>query len=59
MHVEIYLEANNDAFSEAPRDEIARILRDAADKIELNPLSEQLILRDINGNNVGLLKAVS
>jgi hypothetical protein len=50
--IEFFSEAmGNDAFHPSPSDEIARILRDLADKIEDKRCP--VILRDINGNLCG------
>lgn len=44
----------NDAFQPDPRTEIARILRDLADRIEGGLEDGTARLRDFNGNTVGL-----
>jgi hypothetical protein len=54
--VELKLHCFNDAFQEEPATEIARILRDAADRIERGDVFDTLVLRDINGNPVGEVK---
>lgn len=46
------IEANNDAFHDSKEQEVARILRELADKIESG--ADEVILRDINGNRVGI-----
>lgn len=48
----LFIETHNAAFEDAPASEIARILRDLADRIERNP-EPYTVLRDINGNRVG------
>ena len=45
------LEINNDAFGDDPRQELARLLRFAAKKVEDG--ADTFMLRDINGNTVG------
>jgi hypothetical protein len=45
------LNTDNDAFAEDPALEVARILREAADKLESGCTGSQL--RDGNGNKVG------
>jgi hypothetical protein len=45
------IECDNSAFEPEPGDEVARILREAADKIERG--STGVRLRDVNGNKVG------
>ena len=55
----VYICTDNDAFSEDSGgnmcQEIARILKDLAEKIEENGLVEDVVqrIRDINGNRVG------
>ena len=52
------IECNNDAFVDAAGDEIARILRDTANRIangELDNLHAYWV-RDVNGNRVGTYK---
>lgn len=44
---------DNDAFQPDPRPEIARILRELADKIENGMEEGRFFLRDLNGNKVG------
>ena len=54
MSITIHIETDNDAFVEfGGRPEVARILRDIADKIEqhLNPE----VIRDVNGNRCGYI----
>jgi hypothetical protein len=53
--LKISLNTDNDAFYDDENLEVARILRNLADKIENNPVSGigGFILRDINGNSVG------
>lgn len=51
----VVFSTTNDAFADEPGQEIARILRDLADKIEENGLVEDVVqrIRDINGARVG------
>jgi hypothetical protein len=52
----LYIDLQNDAFQQSPETEIARILRDVADRIEHSTkfdLSMYRTIRDINGNDVG------
>ena len=49
--ITIEIETVNDAFSEYPELEIARILQDLAHKIENGQQPERI--RDINGNTIG------
>ena len=55
----VYIDTDNAAFSEDSggdmSQEIARILRELADKVEENSLVEDAVqrIRDINGNRVG------
>jgi hypothetical protein len=51
MKFALQLECDNAAFEECLRVEVARILRNAADRIEQLPVSGKLY--DINGNSVG------
>ena len=53
--LKLKLETDNQAFDQAEGQEVARILRGLADKLEhLDKLKEcQLPLRDLNGNTVG------
>ena len=52
--ITIHLSTDNSAFEgEGRGDEIARILRGAADRIEGNDSPEQFNLHDANGNTVG------
>lgn len=58
MTVTIKINCDNAAFYEQDSDEVARILRETADGIELLGLGEKKLL-DINGNHVGDLKLTS
>lgn len=50
----LHLDCDNAAFEDAPGEEIARILREAADRIESGDLPGGFTnLRDMNGNAVG------
>ena len=54
--VTIKISTANEAF-DTPGIEIARILRDLADKIDIDVTNgESILLRDINGNAVGSFK---
>ncbi len=48
----ITIETGNAAFGEHPKFEVARILRQLAENVELYGLGEDT-LRDVNGNIVG------
>jgi hypothetical protein len=52
VNVKIEIDTCNDAFRENPGAEVARILRNAADKIEYGSEID-FPLRDENGNTVG------
>ena len=50
----IWLETGNAAFEDEPATEIARILRDLADKFDRGEAhGDSMPLRDINGNRCG------
>lgn len=51
MKLSLDLNSNNAAFEDSGEFEVARILRDVADRIESG--STEGRLRDVNGNNVG------
>ena len=53
--LKVKINTENQAFDQAEGQEVARILRDLADRLEnLDKLQEcQLPLRDLNGNTVG------
>lgn len=53
MTFKIIINMDNDAFWEEPMTEIARILRQAADKAEDRGLVGSGLVRDVNGNTVG------
>lgn len=44
----------NSAFEENKREEVARIIREIADKIEEG--KDTIVPRDINGNKIGLVE---
>lgn len=48
----ITIETGNAAFEDSPTTELARILRDLADRLERDGIPPEH-LRDINGNRVG------
>lgn len=54
------IKTDNDAFSDLPEMEVARILRDLADRLERNGMPGRTSLRlyDLCGNNVGQAKEV-
>ncbi len=55
-HASISFNMDNAAFEEEQRNfEAARILRKLADDIESGQQDEETIIRDINGNNIGLV----
>ncbi|CRI66753.1 hypothetical protein THIOKS13070009 [Thiocapsa sp. KS1] len=49
----IEMSLDNAAFEDDPAPEIARILRQLADKLEGRGIDDEILLRDINGNRVG------
>jgi hypothetical protein len=52
----LYFSVENEAFEQSPSIEIARILRDIADRIEHSTkfdLSYYRTIRDLNGNDIG------
>lgn len=51
MKLKLHISTENDAFTESPEIELARILRHAADEIESGVT--YLRLNDFNGNSVG------
>jgi acyl-CoA reductase-like NAD-dependent aldehyde dehydrogenase len=54
MTYRIEIETGNAAFEESPADEIARILRKLADRLEDGAdIAESIRLMDYNGNSVG------
>jgi hypothetical protein len=55
--INIQFACDNAAFDSSPQDEIARILRDLADRVTKNPslLADDITIRDLNGNRIGLL----
>jgi len=56
MKVRIEIDTSNAAFHVAGEEmETARILRQAADKVECIGLADGFSLRDTNGNTVGVL----
>ncbi len=58
--VVIRVNLQNSAFSELAGAELARILRDLADKVEYShtELGNEISIRDINGNRVGNMVAI-
>ena len=55
--VEIHIECENAAFQEHPGIEVARLLREAADKCsEGLTMAPEARLRDSNGNTVGYIE---
>lgn len=59
--VVITVNLQNSAFSDCAGSELARILRNLADKVDgMNEnLGNEISLRDINGNRVGNMVAIS
>lgn len=59
--VVIHVNLQNSAFSDCAGAELARILRELADKVEYShsELGDEISLRDINGNKVGNMVAIS
>jgi len=58
MTITIKIDANNAAFEDDASQEVARILRDLAKRIEGHPHfgpGHDQALRDVNGNEVGYL----
>ena len=56
MKFTLYLDCGNSAFGEDDtevNDEVARILRRAAELLQDSGTQESIVLRDINGNRVG------
>lgn len=54
MRMTLEIDMDNAAFEDYPASEAARILRDAARRIEDGgEVNRNLILRDVNGNAVG------
>lgn len=49
----IEMSLDNAAFADDPAPEIARILRQLADKLEGRGIDDEILLWDINGNRVG------
>lgn len=61
MRLNIMLSLDNDAFQPHPKDEIERILADLAVKIGQQGIypDNPIILRDVNGNRVGVADVFS
>lgn len=57
MRIMIDMRCDNAAFDPDPNAEVARILRELADRVEDSRLYDQ-VLHDVNGNQVGTLKVV-
>ena len=55
MKATIQIQMDNAAFTDAPASELARILRELAERIE-NDGQDECPLRDFNGNKVGQFK---
>jgi len=56
MKIEIVINTDNDAFSENPLAEVARLLREEAQIIENGHVNHYIV--DLNGNTVGYTKQV-
>lgn len=56
-NLEIKIGAIGQAFDDSPEMEMARILRELADKLEAGalPYGDESRIRDINGNTVGVI----
>ena len=58
MRITILINTANEAFYPNPADEVARILRDLADKftdVGMIDAKEPIRIRDVNGNTVGAI----
>lgn len=53
MKVVVTINTDNDAFTDYPTGEVARILRQYANKVNEESVVEPTFLKDINGNTVG------
>ena len=56
MKFAVVIDLDNDAFADTPEFEIARLLRDAAGRVENGFFGQEgrvHLLKDVNGNNVG------
>lgn len=53
----ISINTSNAAFADCEAYEVARILRELAQRLENNGMESEIILRDINGNKVGTAKS--
>lgn len=51
--ITIKIDTDNDAFSEYPEQEVARILNELAEGIANGKIDDSTTIRDINGNTVG------
>lgn len=56
MNITIKIDANNAAFDDDGGSEVARILRELADRYDRDGLFVSIPLRDKNGNPVGSVK---
>lgn len=57
----VLISTDNAAFTDMPNAELARILRDAASKVETatnRTLKDGIALRDVNGNTVGRVQLI-
>jgi hypothetical protein len=54
--ITITIQTGNAAFEDAPASEVARILRDLADRFENEGALDATPLRDHNGNKVGVVR---
>jgi hypothetical protein len=52
--IDIKIKTGNDAFRSNARQEVARILRELADKIEAG--KDPRVILDVNGNDCGTIK---
>jgi hypothetical protein len=52
----VEVNTENAAFDDHPEMELARILRDLADRVQLNGLQGSYPIFDVNGNRIGYAK---
>lgn len=53
MQFDLSIDCDNEAFTDDPTAEVARILRNLADRLTGASPDEDYPLRDVNGNRVG------
>lgn len=60
MNCTIKIAMDNAAFADSPSEELARILRELAEHLEIRgDIPDQIKVYDSNGNSVGLLRVQS